>query len=86
MCWQSGIAVNFNIGKMYSTVEKSTVVQYVQYSTAERIPQTMNDCMFSCQNKCSNLQRMDCCIKEWMTAILSVTKTDALLQRMHDCN
>ena len=29
--------------------------------TAERIPQTIDDCKFSCQNKCNTIQRMDEC-------------------------
>ena len=42
------------------------------------IAQTMDDCKISCQNNTVSF-------KEWMIAILSVTKTDTLLQEMNDC-
>ena len=39
----------------------------------------MDYCKLSNQNKHSTLQ-------EWMNSIISVTKTDTLLQRMDGCN
>ena len=50
-----------------------------KHTTAERTSQTMADCKFSCQKNTVPF-------KEWMTVILSVTRTDTLLQGMSDCN
>ena len=46
--------------------------------TAERITRKMDDCKFSCQNNIVPF-------KEWMNAILTVTETDALLERSDGC-
>lgn len=46
--------------------------------TAERITQTIDHCMIACEKNSLSL-------KIWMTATLSVTETETLLQRMEGC-
>ena len=49
--------------------------------TTERIAQTMDDCKLSCQNRYSNIPRMDEC-----HSYCEKKKKDTLLQRSNGCN
>ena len=97
--WQNWMAANFNIRKICSTVERMHGCKYfyrISYSTSERMHswnQLFLQSKYYCWKNYSNKRVVSSPIKintipfkEWMTVILSVTKADALCQRVDGCN
>ena len=84
--WPNWIAANFNVRKKVQDRLKESLrscknlsILKNNYSTYCRITQTMDDCKFSCQEK--TIVRF----KAWMSAVLTVPKTDTLLQGVDSC-